>query len=641
MSDINQEHYRKLAEWAESDDREIHPDRALHGRPAAEASRELLRQAGGRPSIDPDPDASGAAPRRQVRLPRTLNTQLDNLAAERGRSASDLMRDAITAYARGSVSGVEPVGGEFWTLENPGLRVPGAFTAEVGKRPEARLVAGLVADPRVHAFDTPAGGKGVAFSAVPAKSVQAFQPITLQGQLDNGESVTLLNAQNYGGDGQFNSPPRYVAHVAVLGAHVAGTDQLYSAVRFRIDDPYWLAHLPGGESSVVADDGSTLSVEASEEGNWLVYVSSVPATLRQLEIRVVSGSLVLVQLATDQNLVIRETQVRVDADGPWLTVYGPAFRESANGVDPETLLARKELTVARFAKWIALNDTLDGLAWAVAKPVEGVLQVQAQVLTSLVEGLHRRLPYEQSRFPDVTRSALRQILEAARDAADVQAGAEGLDRKQVTQAVILLGEVSFRDRAEVVVAKVRGAVPEIVESVADLPARLTKVRNDFAHQLLQDETKEPLELRYRRWLVVTRITPWLLRGLLLLHAGVEPSALRDGYLKHQRFGFTRANVAQLVKELGQTQKQTPDQKSVTARPRRGNETGLSAGTRRIVKKSGRSNSVGRRGEMATSKKDASLAGKQLASKSTTKAQKSVAASDLAQTKSTGKGKGKK
>jgi predicted transcriptional regulator len=106
MSDINQEHYQRLAEWAESDDREIHPDRALRGRRAAEASRELLRRAGGRPSIDPDPDASGAAPRRQVRLPRNLNTRLDNLAAEQGRSASDIMRDAIEAYAKGSVSGV-------------------------------------------------------------------------------------------------------------------------------------------------------------------------------------------------------------------------------------------------------------------------------------------------------------------------------------------------------------------------------------------------------------------------------------------------------------------------------------------------------------------------------------------------------
>jgi hypothetical protein len=42
--------------------------------------------------------------------------------------------------------------------------------------------------------------------------------------------------------------------------------------------------------------------------------------------------------------------------------------------------------------------------------------------------------------------------------------------------------------------------------------------------------------------------------------------------------------------------------------------------------------------MATGKKDASLASKQLSSKSSTKTQKSVAASDLAQSKKSTKGK---
>jgi hypothetical protein len=98
MSNIDQQHYHELAEWAESDDRELHPEKALRGRQAAEASRELLRRAGGRPSIDRDPDATGAAPRRQVRLPRNVSKRLDDLAAEQGRRASDIMRDAITTY---------------------------------------------------------------------------------------------------------------------------------------------------------------------------------------------------------------------------------------------------------------------------------------------------------------------------------------------------------------------------------------------------------------------------------------------------------------------------------------------------------------------------------------------------------------
>jgi hypothetical protein len=48
--------------------------------------------------------------------------------------------------------------------------------------------------------------------------------------------------------------------------------------------------------------------------------------------------------------------------------------------------------------------------------------------------------------------------------------------------------------------------------------------------------------------------------------------------------------------------------------------------------------LSQREDMATSKKDASLAAKQLANPESTKAQKSVAASDLAQAKKKGGGK---
>ena len=50
--------------------------------------------------------------------------------------------------------------------------------------------------------------------------------------------------------------------------------------------------------------------------------------------------------------------------------------------------------------------------------------------------------------------------------------------------------------------------------------------------------------------MIAQVTRWLLRGLLLLRAGVEPAALRAGYLAHQRFEFYRANVAEMVSELG-------------------------------------------------------------------------------------------
>jgi hypothetical protein len=449
------------------------------------------------------------------------------------------------------VTGTAAVGnGEFWTPDDPGLRVRGVFTAEIGKNLEVHLDADLVPNPLV--VEVP-GGR--ALSADPARVVESFLPITLQGQLDSNESVTLLDAQKYG-VGAWFGPPRYVADAAVLGANVAGVDQRYRGVRFRMDDPYWLAHLAVGQSSVVDDGISSLGVEGSDEGNWLVYETSAPVTLRDLEIRVLSGCRALVQLvALDHVLVTRETEVRVNPAGSWLTVRGPAFCALLDGADTEMLVPREELTVERFAKWIPLNDTLDGLAWGVATPVEGVLQVQVQVVTSLVEGLHRRLPYQQSKFPAATGKALDRVKQAARRAAKAKAETEkNLDpdriREAVMDAVSRVEDVDYVQRAEVVVAETCGAVPEISEYVANLPERLAKARNDFAHQLPQDETKEPFARRVLRWLVVARITPWLLRVLLLLRAGIEPQVVRKGCLACGRFGLFRANTAQLVSELG-------------------------------------------------------------------------------------------
>ena len=355
--------------------------------------------------------------------------------------------------------------------------------------------------------------------------------------------------KNYGGAGRF--APRYRAPAAVLGAHVTD-DQLYSAVRFRTDRPHWTGHLTDGESSVVEDDESKLRVEASDEGNWLVYESSSLITLRQMEIRVISACLALLHLALhpDEARTTRETQVRIDLTGPWLVVYGSAFYAEPGDVEHETLLTREHLTVERFAQWIALHDRLDGLPWLVARSVSGAVQTRTLLLTPLIEGFHRRLPgYEQAKFPGVSKSVLSDVLGAARAAAGVEAEDAPLDPERVKDAVIFLTEVSFQNRAEAIVAEVRRVMPEIAESITDLPRRITKARNDLAHHLAK-KTGPPLQARALEWLVISEATSWLLRCLLLLRAGFEPEALRERLLLFQRFGFFRANTAQHVRELG-------------------------------------------------------------------------------------------
>jgi hypothetical protein len=446
------------------------------------------------------------------------------------------------------------VNGYFWVPERPDARVWGAFAAEGGHEPEAILADGLVNDPRVRS--TGAGGR--VFMSSAAATVKAFQSITLQGQLDTGHAVTLVNAYNHGRDGTYFGSPHYKADYAVLGdRHVSGVDQLFSAVRFRFGDPYWLGHLRESKANAVDSDGSELSVETSDDGNWLVYTAAAPATLRQLKTRVVSGCLALAELVLDQDFAARDTHVRVNDGDPWLTVHGPESSTPPNEFDADTLLRREELTVERFAKWIPFNDRLDGLASVVARPIKAPLQTQVLVVTPLVEGLHRRMPktFEQSKFARASPSVLKRIKEASRRAAGVTAtNRRNLDPQQVHVAVMdsvsHFDDVDYVQRATDLVTTVCAVIPEIAESVADLPGRLTKAHHEMAHQLPLDEEKEPLEVRNLRWLVVVNITPWLLRGLLLLEAGIDPSVLHDRYLAYGRFLYFRANVAQFVRELG-------------------------------------------------------------------------------------------
>jgi hypothetical protein len=415
--------------------------------------------------------------------------------------------------------------GWFWSA-NGGPRVRGEFVAEPGRDAEAWLEDALVDDPGKTVEHTTTS-TSVTVSGDPAKAVAAFAPADLHGQLDSGEPVSLLSAQDHG-----LITLHYLVRVAVFGAHVS-SDQLYSALRFRIDTPYWTARLAIGEAHTVPDDGSVLRAvvpeEGTDNGTWLVYESALPRSRQELESRVVAGCLALSRLALDRPLSVRRIQVRIDRDGKWLPLHNKAYSAPVSGPG-ESLLPREELTVERFASWIALNDRLNGLASAVYELGGGTVQAQVLVGTSLVEGLHRRLPYEQSQFPAASRGACARVKKAARNAAGEQAKTEeGMDPDlvcaAVLNAVIHVEEVGYRTRAQDITDKVTTAVPELTESVPDLAGKLTGARNDIAHHLMLNDGKEPLADRIDRWAVISLVTPWLLRLLLLLHAGIEPDAL--------------------------------------------------------------------------------------------------------------------
>lgn len=133
-------------------------------------------------------------------------------------------------------------------------------------------------------------------------------------------------------------------------------------------------------------------------------------------------------------------------------------------------------------------------------------------------------------------------------------GEKGTDphlvRMAVKDAVSHFEDVGYRTRAQDISDKVTSAVPELAESVPDLAGKLMAARNEIAHHLVMNDEKEPFADRIDRWAVVSFVTPWLLRLLLLLHAGIEPDALHTACLGSSRFEFVRANVAAMARDLG-------------------------------------------------------------------------------------------
>lgn len=442
--------------------------------------------------------------------------------------------------------------GDFWCADTPERRQPGALTVGVGQHPELALEGAIVDSPCEVPRES-ARGSAVALSAVPERVVESFLPTTIHGQLDSGEHVTLLTARNHGGTGTFGTP-RYVAATAVSGAWVSGIKQPYTGVRFQLNATQVLAHLQAGQTAPAGEDG-TLRVEVDAAGTWLVYTCTQSATLRQLQTRAVGGVVVLTQLAIDTNeTAARAVQVRIDGEGPWLPILNRSLSAAIDDIDADPLLRYEELTLPRLANWIATNDNLDTLAWPVAKPSQTPLPEQVIVSTSLMEGLHRRLPFQQTKFLGATKPAIKRVRDAAVEAAAAQAAQEeNLDPELVaaltTSALGPLGDVSFQDRAAAVVAEVSSAIPEITETLPDIAERIKKARNDFAHHLLYTEAKEPLEERELRWMIVAVSTPWLLRALLLLRAGIEPGTLHTAFVESERFTLHLAEVARMKAEL--------------------------------------------------------------------------------------------
>lgn len=94
---MSDETNREMIEQITADDgRSWEAPTVLHGDEAVKASRELLAWAG-HPTLEQH-RAAGKSPKRQVRLPASLNSELDEWVKTNDTNASQVIRAAITEY---------------------------------------------------------------------------------------------------------------------------------------------------------------------------------------------------------------------------------------------------------------------------------------------------------------------------------------------------------------------------------------------------------------------------------------------------------------------------------------------------------------------------------------------------------------
>ncbi|MGV9671312.1 HEPN domain-containing protein [Gordonia sp. NPDC003504] len=405
------------------------------------------------------------------------------------------------------------------------------------------------------------GQYSLAISAEADKQVKSFAARDVHCTLDSGDLVSLLRANNHGGTGH-HTYPEYRSRRVVFGAHVADT-QVYSAMRFRLDARWWLSHIVDGETAEVPDDRSVLSFEVHGDEAWLVYEAARPATLEGLSRRVISACRFLSWLTLGTTLEVLRTEVRACTEGQWMRVYGQSF-ESEEGAERTSLfLDPALLTLERFAGWIAVHEQLDGLDWAVKELTGGgPVQVRTLLGATLIEGYHRRLRsfsdgtmrFPQRRFPEASKSELRNVRLAAKSGAEVEAtkyatiDAEVI-AKATNDALSHLGDVGFANRAVDILTDIADVVPDLIQSVPNLAKVVKDARNDLAHHLTGRDG--PGGTAFHRWTIVAHSIPWLLRAFLLGLVGYEKDRLNRAFLQCQQYEFACANVRLFIEELEQ------------------------------------------------------------------------------------------
>jgi hypothetical protein len=253
-----------------------------------------------------------------------------------------------------------------------------------------------------------------------------------------------------------------------------------------------------------------------------------PASLRVLEHSYLQPLISLLQLATAQPVGLMEYAVRDGAEGPWLPVHSRSQRAGDLKLSGRTLLTPRDLPIGVIKAWLDRVETLGPLPAGVASVVTmpPALETQILMLTTISEGLHRRVFPESKGFPSEIADEIRAA--ATRAARDVNKAAADIINGHLAH----LDEPSYGRRLKELAADAEDIVPGITGKPNQWKKLIYGARNDFAHHA---STGWMEESDIDRYVTAALSLRWVLRAILLDQAGINRTLLRERFAHHQEY----------------------------------------------------------------------------------------------------------
>lgn len=374
------------------------------------------------------------------------------------------------------------------------------------------------------------------FSGSADEVVRDFSPRVIWGEV-RGTPVTFFDAMMQIDFRGWEMVQVYGGRRVLWGSHLHNEDVLVEQAKFLLPvrSPGWMDD--------PAENGAFGVVESWKKGraSGLCIQLDTPIKLSDMTRTFTEISTVLLQLWTGRPMKVTNLQIRISGSG-WLDWGTQQENEPVPSGRSEFPL--HQLRLKHLVRWMELAPTFGPLPYIAARSV-GVLQADATVAATALEGLHRRLHGPGQRFAGVSGKAIKRAVNeasavGARSLADEGWGNEAVAGETFRGALSHVNELGFRDRLRELAEPITEIAPGLLGPDPDDWTQLVmRVRNAESHQLLA--TNGFGESDISDYYVVAASARSVLRLSLLMQI-TEPELLKGFLRNSEPFQLLLANI---------------------------------------------------------------------------------------------------